>query len=194
VDVAISRASEDRLLPLASVLGRAFVVEPILRWALGEHGNVEERFVRCFAYCLEELLPLGVVWEAGEADGAAIWVPPDHNEAWQQAMMHDERTGTLTLDGGRHYAAFWEWADSNIPDEPFWHLDSVAVNVEARGRGIGTALIEHGLTQARSAGVAAWLETGNPRNVGYYETLGFVVVEEARPPGDGPPVWFMRCD
>ena len=43
-------------------------------------------------------------------------------------------------------------------------------------------------------GVGAWLETGNPRNVGYYEALGFVVVEEARPPGDGPPVWFMRCE
>jgi hypothetical protein len=80
-------------------------VEPILRWALGEHGDVADRFTHCFEYSLEDLLPLGVVWEAGHADGAAVWVSPDADEAWQAAMMHDERTGTLTLDGGRHYAA-----------------------------------------------------------------------------------------
>jgi ribosomal protein S18 acetylase RimI-like enzyme len=166
MDVEISRASEDRLLPLASVLGRAFVVEPILRWSLG----------------------------AGDADGAAVWISPDDNEAWQEAMMHDERTATLTRDGGRHYAAFWAWVDSKIPDEPLWHLDSVGVNEAARGRGMGTAPIGQGLARARSDGVAAWLETGNPRNVGYYEALGFVLVEQAIPSGDGPPVWFMRCD
>ena len=82
MDVDISTASEDRLLPLASVLGRAFVVEPILRWSLGEHGEVADRFTRCFQYCLEDLLPLGVVWEAGDADGAAVWISPDDDEAW----------------------------------------------------------------------------------------------------------------
>jgi len=44
------------------------------------------------------------------------------------------------------------------------------------------------MTRPRSA------ETGNPRNVPYYETLGFRVVLEAEAPDDGPRVWFMRCD
>jgi hypothetical protein len=40
---------------------------------------------------------------------------------------------------------------------------------------------------------AVILETGTPRNVPLYESLGFVV-EEADPPEGGPHVWFMRRD
>ena len=194
MDVEIRRASDDRLVPLASVLGTAFVVEPILRWSLGDHGDVAERVTCCFEYFLEGLLPLGVVWEAGDADGAAVWISPDDADAWELAQMRDERTPALTLDGGLRYSAFWAWVESKIPDEPLWHLDSVGVRPEARGRGIGAALVEHGVTRARSGGVGAWLETGNPGNVGYYESLGFAVVERANAPDGGPPVWFMRCD
>jgi len=50
---------------LASVFGRAFVGEPMMRWPLGDHGDIEERFTRCFEYFLEDLVTLGMVWEAG---------------------------------------------------------------------------------------------------------------------------------
>lgn len=100
----------------------------------------------------------------------------------------------LTLDAGHRYASFWEWVESKIPDEPLWHLDSVAVDPEARGRGIGAALIEHGLGMARADGVGAQLETGNPRNVPYYERFGFRVVADAESPDHGPRIWFMRRD
>jgi len=60
---------------LASVFGRAFVGEPMMRWPLGDHGDIEERFTRCFEYFLEDLVKLGLVWEAGTALGAALWIP-----------------------------------------------------------------------------------------------------------------------
>jgi len=194
VAVEITRASPDRLTPLASVLGRSFVVEPMMRWSLGDHADISERFTRAFAYFLEGLIPLGVVWEAGDAHGAAVWIPPDGADAWQQVVTLDARSEGLTLDGGRRYAAFWEWVESRIPDEPMWNLDSIGVEPEARGRGIGSALIEHGLALARTDRVGAVLETGNPRNVPYYEKSGFVVVDEEEAPDGGPRVWFMRRD
>jgi ribosomal protein S18 acetylase RimI-like enzyme len=192
--VSIQRASLDRLHPLAALLGRAFVVEPMMRWSLGDHGDVAERFTRYFEHFLERLLPLGAVWEAGTGDGAAVWLAPDELASWEAATMDDDRTALLTLDGGRRYAAFWEWVESRIPDEPLWHLDSVAVRPDARGRGIGGALIEHGLARARGAGVGSLLETANPGNLAYYQRLGFAIVDEATAPDGGPTVWFMRCD
>ncbi len=65
---------------------------------------------------------------------------------------------------------------------------------EVAARGIGSALIEFGLEQARESGTAMVLETGTQRNVPLYERLGFHVVEEADSPEGGPHVWFMRRD
>lgn len=188
VAVEITRASPDRLTPLASVLGRSFVVEPMLRWSLGDHGDIAERFTSYFAHALERLIPLGMVWEAGSADGAAVWIPPDGAVDWGEVEE-------LTLDGGRRYSVFWEWVGTRrIPDEPLWHLSAVAVEPGARRRGIGSALIEHGLALARADRVGALLETGNPRNVAYYETFGFRVADGSEAPEEGPRIWIMRRD
>lgn len=87
--VTVTQASPDRLGVLASVLGRAFVTEPMMRWPLGEHGDVEQRFVQCFEYFLESLVELGVVWEAGTAMGAAVWIPPNQRDAWREAQTRE---------------------------------------------------------------------------------------------------------
>ena len=71
-----------RLSALAQVFGRAFVHEPMMRWPLGSEGDLEERFTRCFAYFLDAALPLGLVWEAGAGDGAAVWIAPEQSEVW----------------------------------------------------------------------------------------------------------------
>jgi predicted N-acetyltransferase YhbS len=192
--VDITRAGADRLAVLASLFGRTFVDEPMVRWPLGVHGDVEERFTRLFAWFLESLIDLGMVWEAGAAMGAAVWIPADQADAWEEAQRHDRRAHRLTDDGGRRYDAFWAWVESNIAQEPAWHLDSVAVEPDLQGRGIGAALIDFGLARARAAGAGACLETGNPRNVAYYERFGFRTVADADAPDGGPDIWFMRWD
>jgi hypothetical protein len=52
-------------------------------------------------------------------------------------------------------------------------------------------LIEHGLSMARRDKLPAFLETGNVRNVAYYQTFGFRVHQVADAPGGGPRIWFM---
>ncbi len=88
----------------------------------------------------------------------------------------------------------WDWVFAHHPDEPFWMLDQLAVDEAARGRGIGTALVRHGLDLARQGGAVAVLETAVPRNVGYYERLGFRVTADEDVPGGGPHIWFLRSD
>jgi GNAT superfamily N-acetyltransferase len=192
VPVSVRRADPERLPVLASVLGRAFVAEPMVCWPFGDGGDVEEKCIRTFEYLLEEIIGLGIVWEAGEALGASTWFSPDDREAWEAVQIHDRRVGALTDDDGARYDAFWEWVDARIPAEPVWHLDSIGVEPSIQGRGVGTALMEHGLERALASGAAVVLETAQERNVPYFERFGFRTVEDADSPGDGPHVWFMR--
>jgi predicted N-acetyltransferase YhbS len=62
----------------------------------------------------------------------------------------------------------------------------------AQGRGLGRALVRHGLARARADGCPAFLETGTPRNVPFYESFGFQVVGEQQAPDGGPAIWFMQ--
>jgi len=192
--VEISRASLDRLTPLASVLGRSFVVEPMMLWSLGDRGDVAERLTQSFARTLENLIPLDMVWEAGVAEGAAIWVPPSGAAAWKQTQLGGGPPDASEPEAEARYSGFWTWVESRLPTEPLWHLDAVAVDPVGRGRGIGAALIEHGLAMARADLVGVVLETGNPGNVPYYERFGFRVVDKEDAPLGGPTVWFMRWD
>ncbi|MBV9535855.1 MAG: hypothetical protein JO321_10640, partial [Solirubrobacterales bacterium] len=113
-----------RLSALASVFGRAFVHEPMMRWPLGFDDELEQRFTRCFAYFLEAALPLGLVWEADRAQGAAVWIQPEQSEAWESHPWNQTRILVLAEDGGRRYDAFWDWVGSHDPREPSWQLDS----------------------------------------------------------------------
>jgi GNAT superfamily N-acetyltransferase len=192
--IKVARASPDRLSALAPVFGRAFVNEPMMRWPMGERGDVVERFTRCFGYVLEALLGLGFVWEADDGVGAAFWMPPDASGAWAEHPWSQPRISALTDDEGHRYEAFWDWVDSRSPAEPLWLLDSIAVAPEAQGRGYGKALIAAGQALARADRVAAFLSTGTPRNVSIYGRCGFRVVESLDAPGGGPHVWFMRWD
>lgn len=176
------------------MFGRAFVHEPMICWPLGSRGDLTERFRRCFAFFLDAALPLGVVWQAGQDDGAAVWIPPGQSAVWESHPWNQSRILALADDGGRRYDAFWDWVATHDPPKPSWQLDSIAVQPELQGRGIGRALIEAGLAQARADGTGAFLSTGTAANVIIYGRCGFRVYDEAHAPDGGPRIWFMRWD
>ncbi len=192
--IAVSPAGADRLLTLAAVFGRAFVDEPMMVWPMGEVQDRVERFTRCFALFLEVALDLELVSEADNASGAAVWIPPNKFESWEQHPWNQARIHGLTEDGGRRYDEFWRWIEARSPCGSLWQLDSIAVEPRLQGQGCGGALILEGQERARADGVGAFLSTGTERNVPIYGRYGFRVVDDARAPNDGPQIWFMRWD
>jgi ribosomal protein S18 acetylase RimI-like enzyme len=157
-NVEIAQATPDRLPVLASVLGRAFAVEPMMRWALCECDDVEERLIRAFELFMEDPIRMGMVWEAG----ALIWIPAGQMDAVDDGNLA-MRSVYEREDGARRFDRFWDWVGTKHPEEPLALLDSVAVEPATQGRGIGSALIRSGLDRARAAGHGAWIETGNPQ-------------------------------
>ena len=186
---AIRPATPDRVPELADLLGRAFVDDPMLVWPFGEDRlDAVTAFFRTFD---EQIATLGWLWEAGEGDGVAAWIPPGSDEAM---MDIDRGMRPMLADARARHHELWEWIAERFPEEPAWYLDHIAVDRERRGDGIGTALIRHGRAFADRDGVPAFLETGRPGNVAYYERLGFRTYLDEDAPGGGPHIWFMRSD
>jgi GNAT superfamily N-acetyltransferase len=185
----VVQAPPHRVPALAELLGAAFTDDPMLVWPFGsDRTEVITDFFRAFD---ERIAELGWLWEAGDGLGVAAWIPPGSDDV----MMDIDRSirPTLLAAEGRH-TEMWEWIANHFPDEPFWYLDHIAVDVANRGNGVGMALIQHELGFAEHDGVPAFLETGRPGNVAYYERRGFRTISDDAVPGGGPHIWFMRYD
>ena len=185
----VEHATADPVPALAGLLGRAFVDDPMIVWPIGQDQlDVVTTMFRTFN---DAYVGRGWLWEAGDGDGVAAWVPPGHDDD----MMEVDRAVRPSLENlGTRHGELWDWIAERFPREPFWYLDYIAVDTQRRGSGIGTALIEHGLAFARRDGVTAFLETGRPGNVPYYERRGFRTYLDEDAPNGGPHIWFMRCD
>jgi len=185
----VVQASSDRVADLAALLGRAFTDDPMLVWPFGaDRTDLITDFFRAFD---EQIADLGWLWEVGPGLGVAAWIPPGSD----QVMMDIDRSMRSTLEAAEaRHEEMWEWIADNFPSEPFWYLDHLAVDAEHRGAGLGVALIRHGLDLADRDGVPAFLETGRPGNVPYYERRGFRTYLHEDAPGGGPHIWFMRHD
>jgi GNAT superfamily N-acetyltransferase len=192
--VEIRPVTVERLPRVADVLGRALSQEPMLTWPIG--GNPDGLVTRCIDQLTVvdgPLVDLGMVWEAGDALGAAVWVPATQpDEFWTAVNASDAAQRALTDDNGARMDRLWGFVTSMIPPEPLWILDHIGVDPRHQGLGVGAALIEFGLERARHEGVGAFLETGTERNVDYYRRFGFEVVAQGSVPGDGIPLWFMQ--
>lgn len=189
MSMSIEAAGRERVEDLANLLGRAFVDDPMLVWPFGaDRIDMVTGFFLAFD---TEIAARGWLWEAGDAVGVAAWIPPGSDGA----MMDIDRAIRPTMEAGRErHEEFWEWIAERFPDEPFWYLDHIAVEEDQRGSGVGKALIDHGLAFARRDGATAFLETGRPGNVPYYERRGFRTYLDEDAPNGGPHIWFMRAE
>jgi GNAT superfamily N-acetyltransferase len=193
--VEISQAGPERVDRLVEVLARSFADDPIIRWPFPTDGSHEEQCRELFRILDEPFAETGWLWEAGNAAGVALWVPPDGEARFLEIELGTrDAIDAMTEDDGVRYRAFWDWIEDHLPTDPSWFLDHLAVAPEHRGEGLGAAPVDLGLGFARRDGVPAFLETARPGNVGYYERLGFRVVADEHAPGGGPRLWFMRFD
>lgn len=190
----IRPAGPERIPALAAMFGRAFINEPMMTWPFGSDGHVAGRMEQAFLMYFQSIAPLHVLWEAGDALGAMVMVPEDRIAAWELAQADDERVQAVAGLGGARYHSMWEWVIERTPASGVWLLDALGVDPAVHGTGVGSALARHGLARATAAGRPTFVETGTPRNVPFYEHLGFHIVDEDDAPGGGPRIWFLRHD
>ena len=176
---------------LAVTCAAAFRDDPMIRWPMPDATSA--MLQELFQVILTPYAESGVLWKIHGCHGGAAWLPPSAAGRFTEIEQATRAAITpLTCDGGLRYAAFWDWLDGHLPGEPCWFLDLVGVAPAAQGRGLGRALVMHGLQRAQADGCPAFLETGTLLNVPFYQSLGFQIVGEQQAPDGGPVIWFMQ--
>jgi ribosomal protein S18 acetylase RimI-like enzyme len=66
------------------------------------------------------------------------------------------------------------------PSEPHWYLAYIAVDPAHRGKGLGTALMNHSLDIIDRQQLPAYLESTNTANLSIYKRHGFALLAEVQ--------------
>ncbi|MCP5279536.1 MAG: GNAT family N-acetyltransferase [Thiobacillus sp.] len=176
---------------LARMLTRVFDRDPHFNWLVRQDERREEALFRLFRLLLGDLVEgQGEVHVAGDGKGVAIWYPPGTGRLplWRQLAFLG---AYLPICGWRAFpsrAIGLQVMETHRPRRPHYYLQ--VIGVLEGGRGHGRALMETVLRRCDEQGLPAFLETGNPENLGFYEKLGFRVLGSYGLPG-GLRLWSL---
>jgi ribosomal protein S18 acetylase RimI-like enzyme len=176
-------ATPDDMPRAVATIVAAFLTDPTARFAWpAVHGYLQAMPVATREFA-------GSSFEHGSADlstdfaGAALWLPPGaqpNDETVEQVFRDTAEPGHLD-DLLSTFEKMGQWH----PEEAHWYLAMIGVEPMAQGKGVGAALMRHGVARCDRERALAYLETANPRNVPLYRRFGFEVIGEIQV-GAGP--------
>jgi ribosomal protein S18 acetylase RimI-like enzyme len=183
-------------LPLVSAaLASAFSDDPVIGWLIPPGTTRRDaKMLTFFTSMARSYLRRGKhVYVAGDGQGAALWSAPG---SWTlpPSEMARETPSAVKAFGRNTFRAvrLQLQVESLHPKDPaHWYLGYLGTRSDAQGQGIGGAMLREVLSAADAAGVPAYLESSNERNLTLYRRHGFEVVEEIRALGRGPAIWRM---
>jgi ribosomal protein S18 acetylase RimI-like enzyme len=181
---------------IVHVLAAAFAEDPVLAWIMRDAATRDAMRRDFFQVIVEEAAYSKSEIEWPAAGGAvAIWraseeihPPPLHREL--RALPVFLRAAGLRRFG--RLLSLRKAMDDNHPmQRPHDYLWFLGVHPKAQSNGIGSRLLQSHCAKLDAQHRGAFLETGMPRNVPFYERFGFSVVKEYMPAPGGPLMWAM---
>ena len=156
------------------VLG--FAADPMARWVWPDSSDylrIMPQFVKAFG---GRAFENGTAYITEGARAAALWLPPgvEPDEAAMGAVITEALRPEIAEDIGPILQGMAE----HHPHEPHWYLPLIAADPSWIGQGLGTLLMKHALRRCDEDGIAAYLESSNPRNISLYERHGFRIISQ----------------
>ena len=156
------------------VLG--FAADPMTRWVWPDSAvylRIMPQFVKAFG---GRAFEHGSAYVTEGARAAALWLPPgiEPDEAAMAAVMAQTHRPDIADDLGNVLQGMAKYH----PRQPHWYLPLIAADPHWIGQGLGALLMKHALRRCDEEGIAAYLESSNPRNISLYERHGFRIVGE----------------
>jgi GNAT superfamily N-acetyltransferase len=180
----------DESRAIAAVVS-AFAADPVERWLYPDDEEYERHFPRFVAAFGGRAFEGGTAWGLDGAGAVALWLAPGTEPgAYAVARALGE---TVAPEKQEELFAVLEQMGKAHPVEPHWYLPWLAVEAVRQGGGLGGRLLAYCLAIVDESGLPAFLDTPNPRNVGFYEHHGFVVVAVTESP-NCPPLTSMLRD
>jgi ribosomal protein S18 acetylase RimI-like enzyme len=157
-----------------AVLVLAFTTDPAARWTWPQ----PESFLRnmplaarafggkSFALCTANAID--------GFSGVALWLPPGVTSDEEALGTLIERTAPASIQ--QDAAGVFEQMASFHPHEPHWYLPLIGVDPARQGQRLGDKLMAHALARCDADRLPAYLESSNPRNLGFYQRHGFEIL------------------
>lgn len=170
---AESRAERDRALALMTI---GFATDPIARWVWPDPADYlvwMPRFTAAFSgpafgQSTADLTPCG--------RAASFWLPPGvHSD---ESALEEIVAASVPAERREEVERFLAQMGEAHPAQPCWHLTQIAADISARGQGLGSTLLDHGLRRCDAEGALAYLESSNPINLPLYRRFGFEEIGE----------------
>jgi len=130
----------------------------------------------------------GSAYAYAKLRAAALWLGPGIEPDGER--MSEILEATVSPELKDDLLGFSEKQSSNHPHEAHWYLAMIGVDPAYQGRGLGGALLNHGLAISDKSGLPSYLEATSEGNRRLYERHGFVVVNEIQY-GSSPAMWGM---
>ena len=179
--------SADRRRGVAT-LTLAFAADPVMRWAWPDAYQYATYWPRIAEAYGGRAFDYGTAHVLENYVAVALWLPPgvESDEATFGELIAESCSGQILRD----LNAVIEQMARVHPAFEHWFLPLTGVDPVAQGRGLGSALLRHGLAACDRDGLPAYLEATSPRNRALYERHGFRVIEVLQA-GSSPPMWAM---
>ena len=191
--VPVTSASVEVIRPAdrrrgVAALTLAFAADPIMRWAWPDPYQYATYWPKIAEAYGGRAFDYGTAHVLENFAAVALWLPPgaESDEAALGEVIA-ESCGDQIL---RDLDAVFEQMAHFHPAGELWFLPLIGVDPVAQGRGLGSALLRHGLAACDRDGLPAYLEATSPRNRALYERHGFRVIDVIQA-GSSPPMWAM---
>ena len=178
--ITIRTATADDAPALGRMLGEAFRDDPAWEEFFPDPATRAERLTAHYRRSVRRHPErVDVATDDGRVVGALLWEPPEAagaGAAIRRVLTQAIQSARSRLPGGRGIRHTRE-VDSHRPPEPHWYLHDIGAGPEARGRGVGSALLGHRLGLVDQSGTALmFLEATTPGSRRLYERFGFEAV------------------
>lgn len=196
----IRQLDPSKIQAATSTISEAFYDDPMFELVLPDKTTRMQYLTPLTEFMLKLVMNNGQVDSIAGTGGVALWMPPGKTDLSPGQIM---KAGGLKLPFRTGFGPFMRLmrmldkgsaTHKKAVPVPHWYLAMVAVEPSQQGKGLGKALIEHGLARADADRVPCYLETSNERNLPLYERSGFKVVESFVLVEGGPSGWGMLRD
>jgi ribosomal protein S18 acetylase RimI-like enzyme len=185
----VTLLTESQIPQVSQILAKAFHNDPIAQYMIRDEQERAKHMADAFSVFTAYAFLAGEIWTtAGEVKGAALWFPPAHTEMipkhMEAAGFEDlpSRIGEGATERMFQILEHIEQFHKRDMPHPHWYLMLLGIEPSEQGKGIGRSLVRTMLEQADREGASCYLETTNPRNISFYNNLGFkVMVEDVDP-------------
>jgi ribosomal protein S18 acetylase RimI-like enzyme len=189
------KLSEAGLHVAAQALTNAFMDDPLQRYVFPNDATRQSRSIPHFKAVLRYGILFGEVYTTSEHGGAVVWLKPGETLVTPEKA---EKSGLASLPAAIGDAEFTrfisvlDFADQfhkqDMPT-PHWYTMVIGVDPAFQGKGYGSSLLSPILKEAENTNTPVYLETAQPKNISFYQHMGFKLIREVEEPTSEVKIW-----